>query len=60
MSQGKPRPINGGVDHGKMWQELSIPPEAKPEEAADALHDCFDEQWCRELIEKLTERMAIH
>lgn len=54
--QGKARPIEGGIDNGKPWLDISFTPIADPASVACMLIDSFDGQWIRELTEQLVER----
>lgn len=51
----KPGPLTivGGVDHGTMWQEIAICPEARPVGVAAALRNSFNETWLRLLVHHL-------
>jgi hypothetical protein len=55
-----PKKVQGGVDHGTDWHELSISPVAHPEDVANALADSFDDRWCEELVFSLSKKGRRH
>lgn len=58
MGKGRARLVEGGIDHGTMWEGISISSKADAESVAHGLYESFDDQWCRELIEHLVERVS--
>ena len=51
-----PKKVEGGVDHGTMWDLMSIPPGADPLSAATALEGSFNKAWVSQLIKHLSEK----
>lgn len=49
-----PLKVKGGIDHGSMWDGISIGPAADPLSVAMGLKDSFNAEWIAELAILLT------
>lgn len=56
--RAEPKPVIGGVDDGKMWEDITLDPQSKPIEVAAVLLDSYNEKWIVELMSLLGSRNA--